>query len=380
MRILVILPEQLPVPPILGGSVESCTHNIFRRMAETEQVTLISRAHHRLPTRSVYKNGKYHILRIPQKNRLAYIRAVLRQVRKQSFDIIQIENRPTFVPFVRKAFPRTPIVLSLHSLTFMTFLTKARANAILRQVNAVTSVVSFVSQTMKKRYPAHARKFHTCILGVDTKKFRPHSLAYKMKLRKRWKLTSGFNVLFVGRIIQGKGLHTLIQAVFRVKKTYPRVRLIAVGASWPSVQRQTRYIKKVRSMSRRLRVPIRFTGYIPPARVHRMYHLGDVFVCPTQFREGFATVNSEAMASGIPVIASNRGGISEVIKHGISGWLVQDYKNPAAFADAIMKLKASPKLVQKLVEGGRRHVEERFSWYNTSDKLKKLYIELLNRS
>jgi spore coat protein SA len=376
LRILVILPEQLPVPPILGGSVETCTHNIFRRMAEKEQVTLISRAHRNLPAQSVYVNGNYHIIRIPKRKRLDYIRAALRRVRHRSFDIIQIENRPAFVPYVRKMFPHTPIVLSLHSLTFMSALDRKRANAILHKVNAVTSVVSFVSRTMKKRYPAHARKFHTCILGVDTSQFRPFSSSEKEVLRKQWKASGTFNVLFVGRIVHGKGLHTLIRAVARVKKKHPRVRLIVVGASWPGVKRQTRYMKQVRSLSRKLRVPIRFTGYIPPARVHRMYHLGDVFVCPTQFREGFATVNSEAMASGIPVIASNRGGIREVVEHGVSGLLIRDYKSPTAFARAIMRVKSSPELAARLAKGGRRRVKANFSWISTSRRLKKVYARI----
>lgn len=371
MRILVIAPEQLPIPPITGGSVETCIYNIFRRMASQDSVTIVSRAHPRLPRTS--QSGKLRIIRIPNKSRSSYIHAALNRVRGQSYDVIQIENRPTFVPFVRKAFPRTPIVLSLHSLTFMSQLSSARAHAILSQVRGVTSVVSFVTHTMRKRYPKHAHKFKTAILGVDTSKFRPMSLAYKQALRKKWGVNNRYNVLFVGRIVPMKGLHTLVRAVSIVRRRSPRIGIVAVGASWPGVRKETSYMRKVRLLSQRLKVPIRFTGYIPPSQIQKMYHLGDVFVCPTQYREGFATVNSEAMASGIPVIASKRGGISEVVTHGNSGMLVKSYLSPQAFAHAIAKVKSSPGLAKRLVDGGRKRVNARFSWYSTVSRLRGHY-------
>jgi len=377
LRILVIAPEQLPIPPIKGGSVETNTYNLFSRMARTEKVVIISRTHPSLPQTSITMGGKLKIVRIPFGTKVDYLREAIRRVRGQKFDIIQIENRPVFVPPVRRAFPRTPIVLSLHSLTFMSHLSKERAAFILRRVDRVTSVVPFVTRTMQKWYPRFARKFATAMLGVDTDKFRPWPQASKISLRQRWGVAGTFNVLFIGRIIRRKGLHTLVKAVSILKKRHPAIALVAVGASWPGVKKETEYMRGVRLLSRRLGVPIRFTGYIPPAFIHQMYHLGDVFVCPTQFREGFATVNSEAMASGIPVIASDRGGIHEVVQHGRSGLLIPQYASPQAFARAIEAVMNSPALARKLADGGRKQAEDKLSWENTVRKLKIVYRSLL---
>ncbi|MBR8658380.1 glycosyltransferase family 4 protein [Brevibacillus sp. NL20B1] len=376
MRILVVCPEQLPVPPIKGGSVESVTYNIFKRMAQSEKVVLLSRSHPRLPSVSRYVDGNLQVIRVPSSRPFAYLRAALRKVAGQSFDIIQIENRPRFVPFVRQAFPHTPIILSLHSLTFMSRLTLPQANAILRQVNGITSVSSFVTNTMKRRYPAHAHKFRTAIPGVDAVKFRPWPAAAKLRLRRRMGLAGSFNVLFVGRIVRGKGLHTLIRSVAQLKRRIPNIRLVAVGASWPGVRRQTPYMRYVRNLSKRLRVPVRFTGYVPPSRVHQMFQLGDVFVCPTLFREGLATVNTEAMASGIPVVASNRGGIREVVIHGHSGLLVNQANSPAAFARAIARIRNNPALRRRLIANGRTRVRSSFNWYGTVRRLKAHYQDV----
>lgn len=376
MNILVIAPDKLPIPPVEGGSVETCIDTIFRRMARTEHVTIVSGAHPRLPRRSTSVGGRLRIVRFPYRSERSYVRAAMRKMRGKRFDIVQVENRPAFVPLVRKTFPRTPIVLSLHSLTFLSRLSRRRGNAVLRRVNGVTCVVSFVAATYKKRFPKHARKFRATLLGVDTRRFAPRTAEYKRRLRKRWGVEGSCNLLFVGRTIRRKGLHTLVEAAAQLKKDHPDVRIVAVGASWHGVKRETPYMRKVRLLARRRGVPIRFTGYISPQRVHEMYHLGDVFVCPTQFREGFAMVNSEAMASGIPIVASRRGGIVEVVQHGKNGLLVRSFRNPQAFAAAIRSILSNPGLARKLSVGGRKRVVSRFSWSSTVRSLRRYYSSL----
>jgi spore coat protein SA len=376
VHVLAIAPEDLPVPPIKGGSVESCIHNVFSRMAETERVTIISRAHHRLPARSVSRGGRLTIVRLRHAKRREYVRAAMRYAKGREFSVIQIENRPTFVPFVRKSFPNTPIVLSLHSLTFMSLLSRRTAHSVLGRVDGVTTVVSFVTETMKTRYPAHAHKFRTAILGVDGDAFRPRAESYKRRVRRKWGVEHGKNLLFVGRIIRMKGLDTLVRAAALLRRRGADVRVIAVGARWPGVRRETADMRQVRRVADARGVPICFTGYVPPSELPEMFHLGDVFVCPSRFREGFATVNSEAMASGIPVVASRRGGIPEVVEHEKSGLLVERYRSGAAFADAIERVLSSPRVARRLGEGGRRRAVRHFSWYRTVDLLRKHYRSL----
>lgn len=376
MKILVIAPDKLPIPPIEGGSVETCIHTIFSRMARTDNITIVSSTYRNLPRSSKTVKGNLTIVRIPYPNAKAYIRTALRKMRKQSFDVIQVENRPTFIPLVRKTFPKTTIVLSLHSLTFLSRVSQNQGNAILQKVNGVTCVASSVANTFKRRFPKHAHKFKQALLGVDTHKFRPRTTAYKRKIRNRWGVQGTTNILFVGRIIRRKGLHTLVQAVGHLKKQHPNITIVAVGASWPGVKRETSYMRKVRRIAKNKGVSLRFTGYIPPKKVHHMYHLGDIFVCPTQFREGFALVNSEAMASGIPIVASARGGILEVVQHGKSGLLVKSYRNPKAFSRAIQRILSNRKLARKLAKAGRKRVVSQFSWSKTVKRLKQHYRKL----
>ncbi|MFC0215776.1 glycosyltransferase family 4 protein [Paenibacillus chartarius] len=380
MRILAIAPDKLPLPPIKGGSVETVMHNFFSRMARTHNVTIVSSAHPRLPRVSRSAKGTLLYYRIPYKNGKAYIRLAMKKLQRRNFDIIQVDNRPTFLPVIRKAFPGTPIVLSLHSLHFLSKLSKRQGNNVLRHADGVTCVVSALADTFKARYPKHAAKFEPMLLGVDTAKFRPRSEAYKTKIRKKYGLSASYNLLFVGRIVPRKGLHTLVEAAALLRKEDKRVAIVAVGASWPGVKKETGYIKKVRRLAKSLGVPIHFTGYISPNRIHDMYHLADIFVCPTQYKEGFACVNSEAMASGIPLVASARGGILEVVEDGRSGLLVEAYKSPRAFADALSRIKNNPELAKQLSSGGRSRVVARFGWPESVRRLEAYYQSKIQHS
>jgi spore coat protein SA len=348
-------------------------------MAGKAQVTILCRAHRRLPLESTLTGGAGKIVRINQAGRSSYLMAALRKVRGKHFDLIQIENRPSFVTHVARAFPQTPIVLSLHSLTYMSLLSREQADSILSRVRAVVSVSSFVTQTMKRRFPKYRRKFFTNRNGVDTDAFRPQPASMKQKLRLKWGVPGSCNILFVGRIVHGKGLHTLVRAVAQLKRRYPKVRLVAVGSSWPGVQRQTAYMRKVGSLSKQLNVPIRFTGYLPPDKMADAYHLGDVVVCPSLLREGLPLVSLEAMSSGVPIVASSRGGNREAVAHGRSGLLVKAYANPAAYARAIDRILSSPAVYRKLASGGRYRVLTKFSWDRTVSGLLRIYRRIAGR-
>ncbi len=378
MKILVITPGNLPVPPIKGGSVETVIDQVFSRLAKTNQITLIScEVNVKNPI-----DTNYITIRVPYKNAKDYLDNSLNKIDHQQYDIIQIENRPEYIPTVRETFINTPILLSLHSLTFMEKLPSLQADSILSKTDGVITVSHFVTQTMKKRYPHHANKFKTIHLGVDSEKFSPISRKGKQKIRKKRKLidkSDYYNILFIGRIVPKKGLHTLIHSAALIKKKYPKINIIAVGSSWPGKKKETKYMRQVKKLSSRLKVPIYFTGYIPPHLINKMYHLGDVFINPTQFNEGLGMVNMEAMTSGIPVIASNRGGIKELIQHKKTGLLVSDYKNPNAFAKQIKYLIEHPKLVKNITKNARVMMQNNFTWDQTVLSLADYYNEIIKK-
>ena len=360
--------------------METCIDQVFRRLAARgHRVTIVSRAHPKLPRIELTSGGRLRHQRIVATSRAQYIRQAMQATRSQAFDVIQVENRPTFVQPVCQHFSRTPVILSLHSLTFMSRLSRDRGNQVLRLARGVTTVSRFVTSTMKQRFPAYKHKFFTSHQGVDTRLFRSRSALTRARLRRSWSVSGTTNILFVGRTVPMKGLHTLVKAMARIPKTSKPLRLIIAGASWPGKKHHSPYITSIKRLAERLHIRLTFTGYIPPTRIQQIYQLADVFVCPTKYREGVPLVNSEAMASGIPVVASRRGGIPEMIQHNRNGLLVSDYKNPTAFAYAIHRILSNRALARQLTTNGRRRVVQKFSWDAAATRIERQYMNTIRK-
>ena len=113
--------------------------------------------------------------------------------------------------------------------------------------------------------------------------------------------------------------------------------------------------------------------------VERFLQRSDIFVCPSLWEEAFGLANIEAIASGLPVIASGVGGIPEVIEDGETGLLVQP-GDAQSLAEQMESLGDQPERVRKLGEAGRRRVLERFSMDRMVEETFQVYTELLGGS
>jgi spore coat protein SA len=366
MRIAIIAPEQIPVPPPLGGSVEIVVHAVARQLALRHEVTVISRTSRRYPRRSFVDGVR--IERVPAGSPRAYLKHVLRSLSGQSYDVIQIENRPLFVEPIKRQHPQSVVSLFLHSLTYVSPPYSTGKEAGIRQgiMSADIALVNSDSLLgcLAGRYPESAAKFRKVWLGVDTERFRPSE---------RRKPERALTLLFAGRLIPRKGLPVLLRAVRTAQAASPKpLRLIVAGGGL-----RKRYSAKMKKLARLLRVRARFLGAVPHRAIHQVFRRADVFVCPSQKHEAFGLVNVEALASGLPVIASDIGGIGEIVSHERSGLLVADYRNHRAFAAAILRLAMHPDLLQAMKREARRDCLERFSWSATAERLEQIYEPFL---
>lgn len=360
MRIAIVAPEQIPVPPVLGGSVEITILAIAKKLAEHHSVTVISRTHPRYPRQSVV-NG-VHVCRVPSGSAKTYLANVLAFMAGRKYDIVQIDNRPLFVPPIKRMFPKAKVSLFLHSLTFVSkpYASRFSAGNGLKAADMIIANSSSLKQQLARLFPGSAAKIRKVWLGVDTDRFTPPKRNQKRKT---------FKVMFAGRLIPRKGLPVLLRAVRLVQNKHgKRISLWVAGGAHNKA-----YGARMRSLARRLGVHARFLGTVPHARIHLTYRQADMFVCPSQKHEAFGLVNVEAMSSGLPVIASAIGGIKEIVRHGENGMLINAYRKPKAFADAIIRLMSSPTLLAKMKLRARQDCLKNFSWTTTARRLSQLY-------
>ena len=181
-----------------------------------------------------------------------------------------------------------------------------------------------------------------------------------------------FKILFVGRHIERKGICYLIEAAKYLPKDKFEIRIVGVGDLTEQLKAQAAAVKEG--------AEIIFTGKLSPEDLANEYRTANVFTLPAIVdhkgdTEGLGVVLIEAMELGLPIVASNVGGIPDVVVDGESGILVPE-KDPVALADAFKRLEAAPTLIQKLLAGARKRIDECFTWDGIIERQMEVYKRL----
>jgi len=157
-----------------------------------------------------------------------------------------------------------------------------------------------------------------------------------------------FRLLFVGSLLRLKGVHLLIDALGVLARSSREVRLILIGDG------EERARLEERAKRAGVDAWVEFLGARPPRQIPDWMSRSDCLVLPS-LSEGTSNVVLEAMASGLPVIASGIPGMREIVQDGISGFLI-DPQNPRDLAEKVLKLAEDPALCRSMGEAGRRGV------------------------
>lgn len=199
--------------------------------------------------------------------------------------------------------------------------------------------------------------------GVNTKAFRPRP---QVKTESTRTLTIGF----VGRMMQGKGLNILAEALRKLTSETWRLLVVGDGPEREAFEQDL--------AARGLLERTQFTGAINYDSVPDFYQQMDVLVMPTQttrrIREQFGRVLVEAMASGVPVIGSTCGAIPEVID---DAGMVFPEGNADALSGALRRVLWDAGLRDRLARKGRERVEEHYSWERVADQTYELFCQVL---
>jgi L-malate glycosyltransferase len=175
----------------------------------------------------------------------------------------------------------------------------------------------------------------------------------------------------VGNIRRVKGHDILIRAAAIIAKQYPNVRFSIAG----EILEQD-YFEELRVLVQTLKLTsqFRFDGGITdlPGYLAR----ASIFVLPSR-SEGFSNAIIEAMAASLPVVATKVGGNPEAVEDGVTGFVVPP-ENPAALADAILRLLSDPKRSESMGEAGRRLAMRKFSTETVLNQVIDVYRSLLS--
>ena len=268
---------------------------------------------------------------------------------------------PTSGGRVPRATRRTPLVITPHSndgtgTRFSRLYASATAWAVLRAADRVIALTHGEAERLAK-WGIERDRVQVIPNGIDLDEF-----ATRRDTRRASPVPI---VLYVGRMYpEQKGLDTLIPA-FAALSGAGSVELRLIGEDWGGVSLVRRLAKAHRVTDR-----VRILGPLPRAEVLKEYASASAFVLPSHF-DSSPFVLLEAMASGLPIVATRVGGVPEVVVEGSTALLVPP-GDPPSLTAALDRLLSDTSLAARLAEAGHRRAEE-FSW----SRILPRYLELL---
>lgn len=239
----------------------------------------------------------------------------------------------------------------------------AQENRFSREVDLLITVSHSMAEIIAAAHHQPAQKIRVVHNGFDHRPFTQAVLpaAAREKLRLTIAAPEEKIILFAGRLAPAKGLTTFFAAASQVLNVLDNVRYLVIGEA--TTRAAAQMMDELQRRYTNLKPKLKLLGKIPRRQLAMLYQVADIAVVPSIY-EPFGYAAAEAMAVGIPVIASNSGGLAEIITDRETGLLVPTsvdetgvhHVDAAALAEAQLTLLQDSALAAKLAQAGKQRV------------------------
>jgi len=315
-----------------------------------------------------------------------YALQVALSIRASKCDVVIVHNFPQFASIIKLFNPSATICLSMHC-EWLSQYASAATERRLRELDLIIGCSEYITDAIRKCYPAIAARCHTAHHGVDANRFCPASDGSAPS-------DGTERLLYVGRLSPEKGIHILIQAFKILAESRPALRLDLVGSTNrglylylcpdlkdPAIASlvEAFYGNRLSDMVRRQLTQgehsylddlvilaggdkrIVFHGSVSHTETIDFYRRAAMLVFPSVWQEPAGLPTFETQACGTPVVSTFSGGIPEYVENGRTGILVAR-GDPGELALAISQMLDDPTRARIMGEAGRQRVLERFTW------------------
>ncbi len=288
-----------------------------------------------------------------------YIKEIKKLVQKISPDILHAHWASSY-GFLGAFSVYHPFVLStwgsdVFDFPHRSFIHKKILTYTINKADYLTATSQMLAEETRK-YLKKNKKIYTIPFGVDLELFKPE----KRKPKKN--VTIGV----VKSLEKKYGIEYLIRAFALVSKKVSNSELLIIGKG----SKEPRLKKLAHDLG--IGNNAHFLGFVENKKIPKYLNQMDIFVVPSLLNESFGVAAVEAAACELPVIASNIGGLPEVVIDGETGFLVPP-ANPAAIAEKIMLLVKDTKLRKKMGEKARQFVAENYVWEENASQMERFY-------
>src|SRR5215813_12466243 len=265
---------------------------------------------------------------------------------------------------------KNPSIVSFHGADVMVDMNKpAYRQATLEMLDAVTLVL-VRSESLRHALVdlgCNPKKIETQRTGIPLHEFPFRERAVPKN--------GGWHFVQAGRLIEKKGLPVTIRAFEVFVRQYLNATLTIAG--------EGPLLRELESLARELKIEeqVSFTGFLSQEELREIYYRSHVFLHPSQIghdgnQEGIPNSMLEAMATGLPVFATEHGGIPEAIEHGVSGVLVPE-RDEFVLVETLLNAVQDPDLLSRVAYAGAGAVRHNFHLANQARRLEDIYLRTI---
>ena len=237
--------------------------------------------------------------------------------------------------------------------------------------DVILSNSSFETDQLVSHYGADPSRIEIVPPGVDHSIFNP---ACKSEARRLLNLSEQKTLLFVGRIQPLKGVDLAISTLAELEDKDARLILIGSSSGMEGPSEQRRITKMVKELGLTNRVL--FVEPQPHEKLVNWYRAADVLLMPSR-SESFGLVALEAAACGLPVVASEVGGLQTIVENGLSGYLIND-RDPWSYAAHVSKIIDDSGKAEEMSEEAVERSKS-FTWSVTAARIRRICLDLQSR-
>lgn len=334
MKIAIICSSGLPVPAVKGGAIETlveiiCKENeVYKKLdidiysIYDEEAIIKSKKYEQSNFIYLCKNKNYMKIRnklvsfnrkiLKLDSTYTYPKEVAKRI-NNSYDKVIVEGDSTLILPISKKVDKEKIYFHIHHNPLSTNHEQFKKE--ISSVNSVITVSEFISKAMKKcMYP---KDVQTIVLKncTDIKKFNKRKYENeRFELRKKYNINhDDLAIMFSGRPVPQKGIKELLLAFKALCNNYNNIKLIIVGNSGFGKEVITEFDKELKEIAETIKEKVIFTGFIHNSKMPQIHAMSDIAVIPSIYDDPAPLVVMECMASGLPIITTDSGGIPEYI-------------------------------------------------------------------
>jgi spore coat protein SA len=372
-KVAIVTPGAFAIPSERNSSVEQAVGHICEQLKDRWQFYVFSKKTGELPARE-QRDGIVHY----RPNGASYLTQASARLRQIRPNLIQVENRPNMAMLLKKKHPRTPVWLSVHSTHFVSApqIQGPRLKQCLKAADRIIVNSRFMLEYLKGIVPGIEYKTAVNYPGFDPDRFYPRWTEPGRESREALLHELGYRdkkiILYAGRLIEIKGVHHVLEVLPDIIRDNPNAVFVVIGSARYGKDVLTPYVKHLHQLGNRMPNHVRFIPFVPHNEMGKWFRAADVVVVPSAEQEAFGLVNVEAMACGVPVVATRAGGIPEIIRHRETGFLLDPERLHPELVQAVNRLLKDEGLARRMGELAADHAVKHFTWKHSAERYAQL--------